>query len=190
MNSIDSHLGESYAASTAGSVQLPSENKKQIIANATRKRVELTFEQKQAIRDVFNLFDTDGSGDVDVTELQILMRALGLDPRPGEAEQLAATFDTGGAATLDFEEFLRLMAVKMSEKDSREHMKQSFNIFDGEQRGKFGVKDLKRIAKELGEEPTDMELQLMLSECDADGDGEINFEDWVRIMSKSVSLLT
>ncbi|KAJ3009051.1 Centrin-4, partial [Thoreauomyces humboldtii] len=138
------------------------------------------------IRDVFNLFDTDGSGDVDVTELQILMRALGLDPKPGEAEFLAATFDKDGDPTLNFEEFLQLMSAKLGDPAAaRDSMMTSFRVFDIEGRGKIGLKDLKRVAKELGEEPTDAELQAMLVECDYDKDGEISFDDWVRVMAKS-----
>ncbi|KAI8914761.1 centrin-2-like protein [Powellomyces hirtus] len=160
--------------------------KKQPTANMTVKaRSEMSSEQKQAIRDVFNLFDTDGSGDVDVTELQILMRALGLDPKPGEAELLAATFDKDGDPTLNFEEFLQLMSTKMVEEDSRESMLKSFQVFDIDDRGKIGLRELKRVAKELGEDPSDSDLLAMLAECDYDKDGEINFEDWVRVMAKS-----
>ncbi|KAJ3145207.1 Centrin-4 [Geranomyces michiganensis] len=169
--------------------------------------MELTSEQKEAaIKDVFNLFDTDGSGDVDVTELQILMRALGLDPQPGEAEQLAATFDKDGDPTLNFDEFLQLMSAKMAsplyntlcgrktrkpdfqhgELDSHESMLKSFRVFDTEGRGKIGLRELRRVAKDLGDDPTDQELTEMLRECDHDKDGEINFDDWVRVMAKSI----
>ncbi|KAI8586947.1 hypothetical protein BDZ88DRAFT_266326 [Geranomyces variabilis] len=150
------------------------------------QRVELSSEQKEAIKDVFNLFDTDGSGDVDVTELQILMRALGLDPQPGEAEQLAATFDKDGDPTLNFDEFLQLMSAKMGEQDSRDSMLKSFRVFDTEGRGKIGLKELRRVAQDLGDDPTDQELTEMLRECDHDKDGEINFDDWVRVMAKSI----
>ena len=34
-------------------------------------RVELTEEQKQEIREAFDLFDTDGSGTIDAKELKV-----------------------------------------------------------------------------------------------------------------------
>ena len=37
----------------------------------------LTEEQKQEIREAFDLFDTDGSGTIDAKELKVAMRALG-----------------------------------------------------------------------------------------------------------------
>jgi len=44
---------------------------------------------------------------------------------------------------------------------------------------------LKRVAKELGERMTDEELQEMIDEADRDGDGEVNEEEFLRIMKKT-----
>ena len=51
--------------------------------------------------------------------------------------------------------------------------------------GKISFKNLKRVAKELGENMTDEELQEMIDEADRDGDGEVNEEEFVRIMRKT-----
>ena len=46
--------------------------------------------------------------------------------------------------------------------------------------GKISFKNLKRVAKELGERMTDEELQEMIDEADRDGDGEVNEEEPLR----------
>ena len=46
-------------------------------------------------------------------------------------------------------------------------------------------RNLKRVAKELGENMTDEELQEMIDEADRDGDGEINEDEFLRIMKKT-----
>ena len=46
-----------------------------------KKRSELTEEQKQEIKEAFDLFDTDGSGTIDAKELKVAMRALGFEPK-------------------------------------------------------------------------------------------------------------
>jgi len=63
------------------------------------------------------------------------------------------------AGTVDFSDFLTMMTVKMSEKDSKEEILKAFRLFDDDETGKISFKNLKRVAKELGENLTDEELQ-------------------------------
>ena len=51
--------------------------------------------------------------------------------------------------------------------------------------GKISFRNLKRVAKELGENMTDEELQEMIDEADRDGDGEISEDEFLRIMKKT-----
>ena len=74
----------------------------------------------------------------------------------------------------------------------------AFRLFDDDETGKISFKNLKRVAKELGENLTDEEIQEMIDEadrgkiwyyiyliCQTDGDGEINEEEFLRIMKKT-----
>ncbi|CAM6050501.1 unnamed protein product [Sphagnum compactum] len=145
----------------------------------------LSEEQKQEIREAFDLFDTDGSGTIDAKELKVAMRALGFEPKKEEIKKMIADIDKDGSGTIDFEEFLQMMTTKMGERDSKEEIMKAFRLFDDDETGKISFKNLKRVAKELGENMTDEELQEMIDEADRDGDGEINEEEFYRIMKKT-----
>ncbi|KAJ3172015.1 hypothetical protein HDU88_006827 [Geranomyces variabilis] len=146
---------------------------------------DLTSDQKQEIREAFDLFDTDGSGTIDTKELKVAMRALGFEPKKEELKKMVAEVDRTGSGVIDFNDFLELMTSKMSEKDTREEIVKAFRLFDDDDTGKISFKNLKRVAKELGENLTDEELQEMIDEADRDGDGEISQEEFLRIMKKT-----
>ena len=146
---------------------------------------ELTEEQKQEIREAFDLFDTDGSGTIDAKELKVAMRALGFEPKKEEIKKMISDIDKDGSGTIDFQEFLEMMTAKMGEKDSKEEILKAFRLFDDDETGKISFRNLKRVAKELGENMTDDEIQEMIEEADRDGDGEICEDEFMRIMRKT-----
>jgi Ca2+-binding EF-hand superfamily protein len=113
------------------------------------------------------------------------MRALGFEPKKEEIKKMISDIDKDGNGTIDYQEFLEMMTTKMSEKDSKEEILKAFRLFDDEEKGKISFRNLKRVAKELGENMTEEELMEMIEEADRDGDGEINEEEFLRIMKKT-----
>ena len=87
------------------------------------------------------------------------MRALGFEPKKEEIKKMISDIDKDGSGTIDFSEFLEMMTAKMSERDSREEILKAFRLFDDDETGKISFRNLKRVAKELGENMTDEELQ-------------------------------
>jgi hypothetical protein len=63
--------------------------------------------RRQQLRDAFNLFDADGSGDLDLSEVAILVTAFGRDA--ASAEAVFAEFDIDGSGRIDFVEFISMM---------------------------------------------------------------------------------
>merc|ERR1712070_941713 len=145
----------------------------------------LTDEQKQELREAFDLFDTDGSGAVDSSELHTAMKALGFEPKKEEIAKMVREMDKDGDATVDFEEFCVMLAEKMNQKDGKEELLKGFKLFDDDNTGKISMKNFKRVAKELGENLTDKELEDILGEADTDGDGEINEAEFLNVMVKT-----
>eukprot|EP00300_Choanocystis_sp_HF-7_P030930 c39947_g1_i1.p1 GENE.c39947_g1_i1~~c39947_g1_i1.p1 ORF type:complete len:162 (-),score=50.18 c39947_g1_i1:66-551(-) len=152
---------------------------------ANKGEIGLTEEQKQEIREAFDLFDADGSGSIDAKELKVAMRALGFEPKKEEIKKIISENDREGNQTISFQAFLDMMTSKMNEKDSREEILKAFKLFDDDETGKVTFKNLKRVAKDLGEIITDEELHEMIDEADRDGDGEVSEEEFLRIMKRT-----
>lgn len=147
-------------------------------------KFELSDEQRRDIKEAFDLFDTENTGKIDTKELKVAIRALGFEPKKEEIKKMIAEIDKGDGK-VSFADFLELMTVKMAEKDTKEEIMKAFKLFDDDETGKISFKNLKRVAKELGENLTDEELHEMIDEADRDGDGEINQEEFLRIMKKT-----
>ena len=159
--------------------------KKAVAAAASAGPKKLTEEQVGQITQAFELFDTDGSGTIETQELKIAMRALGFEPKQEEIDKMVRDVDDDGSGSVDFPEFLDMMAHKILNRDPIEEINKAFKLFDDDNTGKVTFKNLKRVAKELGERLTDEELQEMIDEADRDGDGEVNNDEFQRIMKKT-----
>jgi hypothetical protein len=127
--------------------------------------------------------------------------------------------DADGNGTIDFPEFLTLMARKMKDTDSEEEILEAFKVrrggcglsrlgvcargcrvamlaartavrwncccaqvFDKDGNGFISAAELRHVMTNLGEKLTDEEVDEMIREADIDGDGQINYEEFVKMM--------
>ena len=82
--------------------------------------------------------------------------------------------------------FLHCCLRGQSERNVKDDLVQAFRFFDDDETGKIALKDLKRVAKELGERYSDEELQAMIDEADRDRDGGVNLEEFLNVMKKAM----
>ncbi|GMM28123.1 centrin [Martiniozyma asiatica (nom. inval.)] len=144
-------------------------------------KMELLSEQRQEISEAFTLFDMNNDGLLDYHELKVALRALGFEMSKQEVISVIDKFDTDNRRMISYDDFFRYAAVKVSERDPVEEIKRAFKLFDDDHTGKISLKNLRRVAKELGENLKDDELMAMIDEFDLDEDGEINEEEFINI---------
>ncbi|SJK86197.1 calmodulin [Babesia microti strain RI] len=143
---------------------------------------QLNEEQIAEFKEAFSLFDKDGDGNITTKELGTVMRSLGQNPTEAELHDMINEIDSHGKGAIDFPEFLNLMARKMKETDTEEELVQAFKVFDRDGNGFISAAELRHVMTNLGEKLTDEEVDEMLKEADVDGDGRINYEEFVKLM--------
>ncbi|RZB97437.1 putative calcium-binding protein CML20 [Glycine soja] len=153
--------------------------------NKPRGRHNLTTQKKQEIKEAFELFDTDGSGTIDAKELNVAMRALGFEMTEEQINKMIEDVDKDGSGAIDYDEFEYMMTAKIGERDTKEELMKAFNIIDHDKNGKISALDIKRIAKELGQNFTDREIQEMVDEADQDNDREVSAEEFITMMNRN-----
>jgi hypothetical protein len=74
----------------------------------TTSRPGLTDDQRQEIKEAFELFDTDKDGAIDYHELKVAMRALGFDLKKAEVLKLLRDHDRQGDGLMGFDDFQKI----------------------------------------------------------------------------------
>ncbi|XP_064610593.1 neo-calmodulin-like [Liolophura sinensis] len=143
--------------------------------------------QIQELREAFRLFDKDGDGSITTGELGTVMRNLGQYPSSDELEQMLTEIDIDGDGTFSFEEFVQVMAnmgglSENTEENEEEELRQAFKVFDKSGCGYICASDLRAVLQCMGEDLTEEEIDEMIAEVDIDGDGRIDFEEFIACM--------
>ena len=92
--------------------------------------------------------------------------------------------DKNKSGNIDFDEFLDMMTARMSDRDTRDDIGKVFRLFDEEGSQTITIKNLRKVARELGETMSDEELNEMIARADSNGDGAVSMDDFYNIMTK------
>eukprot|EP01062_Namystynia_karyoxenos_P044885 TRINITY_DN3318_c0_g1_i1.p1 TRINITY_DN3318_c0_g1~~TRINITY_DN3318_c0_g1_i1.p1 ORF type:complete len:205 (+),score=76.72 TRINITY_DN3318_c0_g1_i1:79-615(+) len=145
---------------------------------------ELSPEQLQEFRLVFNLFDSDSSGAISATELGTVMKSVGLKPTERELAQMIQDVDKDGSGEIEFEEFLHLMAKKFNDTQLLDQIHDVFRTFDHDGDGVLSRADLVWALKTYaGVDMTEDEAAEVMHEVDEDGTGFIDPAEFILMIS-------
>uniref|UniRef100_A0A8C5R918 Troponin C, skeletal muscle n=1 Tax=Leptobrachium leishanense TaxID=445787 RepID=A0A8C5R918_9ANUR len=144
-----------------------------------------TWSRVQEFKAAFDMFDTDGGGDISTKELGTVMRMLGQTPTKEELDAIIEEVDEDGSGTIDFEEFLVMMVRQMKEDaqgKSEEELAECFRIFDKNADGYIDSEELAEILRSSGESITDEEIEELMKDGDKNNDGKIDFDEFLKMM--------
>ena len=145
----------------------------------------MTPEEIMEIKDAFDLFDSDGSGEIDTSELKSALNQMGLGSQSEMLTKLIGDIDKNGNASIDIDEFVEMLCAKIEESDTREGLKKIYDMFcDGN--SQIDAKGLKKIVAEVGDSITDEQVENMIAKADTDHDGLISFDEFYDFMTKKI----
>ncbi|XP_032012744.1 centrin-3 isoform X3 [Hylobates moloch] len=101
-----------------------------VVDKKRKKRRELSEEQKQEIKDAFELFDTDKDEAIDYHELKVAMRALGFDVKKADVLKILKDYDREATGKITFEDFNEVVTDWILERDPHEEILKAFKLFD------------------------------------------------------------
>ena len=142
----------------------------------------LTDEQIIEFREAFQAFDKDGNGSMTTKELGTVMRSLGQNLSEAEIKEMIDIVDEDKNGTIDFQEFLHLMARKMKIIDKEEELLDAFNILDRDGSGKISKYELRYIIMSTDSKIKGDDIEDIIKTIGTDEEGKIDLQDFIDIL--------
>lgn len=136
----------------------------------------------EEMKNIFNKYDKNGDGKISFDELKEILGAIGTaTPSTDEVKRIMSELDKDGDGFVDLDEFIAFHS--QSSADSKE-LKEAFDLYDLDKNGVISATELLAVLKRLGENCSLSDCRKMINQVDKDGDGNVNFEEFKKMMSR------
>jgi len=143
---------------------------------------KISEKQMAELKEAFTAFDKNGDGKITAGEIEDLLKTMGLAPSKEEIKDMLNELDIDQNGCIDFSEFVTMMTKDTKTKNAEEEMLEAFKMFDKDGNGNISATELKQVMTNLGEKLSDSDIDLMIKQADIDGDGQINYGEFVKMM--------
>lgn len=145
---------------------------------------QLSEEEINEFREIFNLVDKDGGGSIDKEELAELMDTLGIEATAEEIDHMVGEIDVDGDGDIDFEEFVAVMSRKVNATYTADQVKESFKVFEGgAPSGYVRAEALIKALSTYGEDKlSEEQAKDLVGQLEVDSNGLVNYLDYVSMM--------
>ncbi|EHK49375.1 hypothetical protein TRIATDRAFT_213443 [Trichoderma atroviride IMI 206040] len=145
-----------------------------------RPQQHLSKEEMADAKEKFSLISRNGEY-ITSKDMAALFRTMDQPKSDPEIQQMIDEVDTTGRGVVDFEDFLSMEKPDQLP-DSEQELREAFRVFDMNDDGFISPEELHDCLRQLGERLTDDEVDEMIREADLDGDGKIDYHEFVQMM--------
>ena len=148
--------------------------------------VQASPEDIKELKDLFKALDVNGDGSLSINELQEGLKGK----ENGETIlNLLKSADTDGSGEINYTEFIAA-TIDANVFMREDYLRTAFNMFDKDNSGKIDSTEVVALLsdEELGNFVSASAIQQAMKEIDANGDGEIDFEEFMAMMKKATEL--
>ena len=138
-------------------------------------------------QEVFRLFSKSNNL-APITELDVMFSALGFQLESEEIEQSLQKIGLSSddrLQSIGLAEFTWMVAPYIQDRNPVDESNKLFDLFDEDKNGVISLRTLRRVAKEVGLNIPDQNMQEMVDEADLDGDGVLSREEFFRVISRN-----
>ena len=139
------------------------------------------------IGSVFDMYDSDGSGEIDMIELNNVMSSLGFTMSETEQEKMFATLDADNDGSVSRTEFIQWYANNNGgnkQNNMRQMAQELFTVFDKDGSGSIDISELIECLQGLNHGLSYEEIVQLAKELDENGDGEISMQEFEAIINE------
>ena len=139
-------------------------------------------ERQKLMNEIFDLYDTEHTGFVDIKDSLKMLAAMGKVLEPEDENDFLMVADPNKEGVISKQNFFKgVEALFTIPDDYLTEIKQAFEFFDKNNNGKISCRDFKKILVKLSKEYTEQEAEELFKTLDLNSDGEININDFINL---------
>ncbi|KAL7613405.1 calcium-dependent protein kinase 1 [Lactuca sativa] len=138
----------------------------------------LSEEEIAGLKQMFEMIDTDNSGQITFDELKDGLKRVGANLNESEIYDLMQAADVDNSGTIDYGEFVAA-TLHMNKIEKENHLFAAFSYFDKDGSGYITADELQHACEEFG---IDAHLEELIQDVDQDNDGRIDYNEFVAMM--------
>lgn len=134
-------------------------------------------------KQIFEKFDADKSGSVDINEMEAALKKLGLALSAAQIKGMITLMDKDANSTLDFTEFAQFFYT-CEQADLKNNSDILFFAADSDYSGDIDKEEFVKILVKINVKPTPQQLEAMMKQVADAGKGTISHENFVKFMKQ------